>query len=180
MVISLSIVLSLYNDDTLKEKRRSKVTKEKKRRREEEKERKGGREEERKRERGEEEKKRRREVRQTSVCELKTSVLVNYHRIKIYEATLARKIQIWYILCTRTKALLTLFSVFFSYTIKVTTEAAQGTKTKMEARSNDDIDTTRVVARFVSTRNSCRIFRCFSNCSRFYGAKRVLSSQTSV
>lgn len=72
------------------------------------------------------------------------------------------------------------YSRFFPYTVKVTTEAAQGTKTKMEARNNEDVDSTRIVARFVSTRNSCRIFRCFSNCSSFYGAKRVLSSQTSV
>ena len=51
------------------------------------------------------------------------------------------------------------FLRFFPYTLKVTTEAAKGTK--MEARGNDDVETTRLIARFVSIRNSCRIFPAF-------------------
>ena len=51
------------------------------------------------------------------------------------------------------------FLPFFPYTLKVTTEAAKGTK--MEARGNDDVETTRLIARFVSIRNSCRIFPAF-------------------
>ena len=46
-------------------------------------------------------------------CLISYCVLVNYYGIKIYEATTARRIQIWHILCKKANALLTFrFSAF--------------------------------------------------------------------
>ena len=50
----------------------------------------------------------------------------------------------------------------------------------VEAVLNEDVEATRVIARFISIRNSYRIFLSFLNCSTFYACKEVLSSQTSV
>ena len=49
---------------------------------------------------------------------------------------------------------------------KITTAAVQ--QTKMKARGEDDVETTRIIVRFVSIRNSCGIFHCFSNYRSFY------------
>ncbi|XP_074632623.1 uncharacterized protein LOC141891508 [Acropora palmata] len=81
------------------------------------------------------------------------------------------------------------FLRFFPYTLKVTTEAAQGTK--MEARGNDDVETTRLIARFTfdkcyfcwgeewnMPRTACCDRPRHEKCEKRY--RRILASYTKV
>ena len=75
-------------------------------------------------------------------CLISYYVLVNSYRIKIYEATAARKIQSWRMLCTKTKALLTFrSSVFVSLYYKgdnwSSTRNKDGSSRQRRCRNNE-------------------------------------------